>query len=224
MITLVGQYDSGFVRRAAIALRHHEIPFRRRVLSTFADFEAVRALNPLGKVPVLLLEDGGFLPDSRAIVEWADSGAPDERRLLPRGEAEALATLRLEALGLGLAEKLHERGVEVSRKRPAARDAAWIARLETQIASAFAWLEARAPRGHWVGGRLTRADIAIALAATWAHEKLPRLYRSRYARLEAHRRFCEALPAFEAAAYSSDEAAATGWRPEPDETIGETAP
>jgi glutathione S-transferase len=215
VITLIGQYDSGFVRRAAIALHHHGIPFARKVLSVYADFDAVRAVNPLGKAPALVLEDGRVLPDSRAIVEWLERAAPPERRLISSDPDAAFEVLQVEAVGLGLAEKVHERGVEVARKAPAARDPAWIARLEAQIASALGWLEARAPEGFWAGGRLSRADLAVALAATWAHEKLPQLYDGRFARVEAHRRFCEALPVFRAAPYSKDEAAATGWRPEP---------
>ena len=38
---LVGQYDSPFVRRVAIALGHYGLAFERRVLSTFRDFDVM---------------------------------------------------------------------------------------------------------------------------------------------------------------------------------------
>ena len=38
---LIGQYDSPFVRRVAIALHRYEIPFDRRVLSVFKDFDEI---------------------------------------------------------------------------------------------------------------------------------------------------------------------------------------
>ena len=102
MITLIGQYDSGFVRRAAIALHHHGIPFARKVLSVYADFDAVRAVNPLGKAPALVLGDGRVLPDSRAIVEWLERAAPPERRLISSDPDAAFEVLQVEAVGLGL--------------------------------------------------------------------------------------------------------------------------
>jgi len=45
---LVGQYDSPFVRRVAVTMNIYTMPFERRVLSVFTDFEAMLAVNPLG--------------------------------------------------------------------------------------------------------------------------------------------------------------------------------
>jgi glutathione S-transferase len=53
---LVGQYDSPFVRRVAVTMNLYAMPFERRILSVFTDFEAMLQLNPLGKVPVLQLD------------------------------------------------------------------------------------------------------------------------------------------------------------------------
>jgi glutathione S-transferase len=58
---LVGQYDSPFVRRVAIALNHYGMSFERRALSTFQNFEEMLAINPLAKVPALILTDGAEL-------------------------------------------------------------------------------------------------------------------------------------------------------------------
>ena len=54
-LILVGQFDSPFVRRVAVALNHYGLPYERNVLSVFRDFEAMLAVNPLGKVPSLIL-------------------------------------------------------------------------------------------------------------------------------------------------------------------------
>ena len=109
---LVGQYDSPFVRRVAVTMNIYTMPFERRVLSVFTDFEAMLAVNPLGKVPVLQLEDGELLYDSRAILDYLDGLVPVEKRLVPAGEPHRRRILRIEAVALGLAEKLYERGVE----------------------------------------------------------------------------------------------------------------
>ncbi len=213
---LVGQYDSPFVRRVAVALNHYALPFERRVLSVFADFDALLAINPLGKVPVLILAEGDPLYDSRAIFEYLEGLAPPERRLSPADDGERREMLRVEAVGIGLAEKLYERGIEFARRSPGTQDPAWVERLERQIESALLWLEARASKPWLVGDAMTRADLAVAVAVTHAVEKLPQLFDpAQLPGLDAHRRRCEALPAFMAAAYSASEASATGWRPEP---------
>jgi glutathione S-transferase len=215
MIQLVGQYDSPFVRRAAVALHHYRIPFKRRVLSVFQDFEEMLDITPLGKVPVLILEDGRQIFDSRAIVEYLESQGNGDLRLTPRNPADYLDMLRIEAVGIGLAEKAYERGIESARRAPGSQDPAWIARVERQIGSALAWLEQRVCGGLIFGGRLSRADLAVAVATTQLSDRQPQLFdTARWQRLEQHRALCEALPAFKAAAYSEQEALATGWRPE----------
>ncbi|HIC28961.1 MAG TPA: glutathione S-transferase family protein, partial [Rhodospirillales bacterium] len=55
---LVGQLDSPFVRRVAVSMNIYGLPFERQVISVYADADAVRAVNPLGKVPALILDDG----------------------------------------------------------------------------------------------------------------------------------------------------------------------
>jgi len=218
---LVGQYDSPFVRRVAVALNHYGIAFERQVLSVFQDFDAMLSVNPLGKVPALILSGGEPIYDSRAIVEYLESIAPADRRLTPSDAGPRREMLRIEAVGLGLAEKTYERGIEFSRRSPGTQDPAWVARLERQIGSALSWLEAL-PQAEWlVGDRMTRADLAITVAATYVLEKLPQLYDpADFPRLEAQRRKCEASAPFAAAPYSAAEAHATGWRPEkiPDRT------
>ncbi len=212
---LVGQYDSPFVRRVAIALNHYGMAFERRVLSTFQDFDEMLAINPLGKVPSLILPEGDHLYDSRAIIEYLENIAPPDRRLTPTDDTLRRDMLRVEAVGVGLAEKIYERAIEFSRRSPDTQDPVWIERLERQIESALRWLEAL-PHSEWlVGDQMTRADLAVAVAATYVVEKLPQLFdAARFPRLDVHRRRCEASPSFSAAAYSAAEALATGRRPE----------
>jgi glutathione S-transferase len=220
---LVGQYDSPFVRRVAVALNHYGMPFERRVLSVFQNFDTMLSVNPLGKVPALILSGGEPIYDSRAIVEYLEGIAPAGRRLTPSDAGQRREMLRIEAVGLGLAEKTYERGIEFSRRSPGSQDPAWVARLERQIGSALSWLEsglesglAAIPQAEWlVGDRMTRADLSVTVAATYVLEKLPQHYGpEKFPRLEAHRRKCEAMAPFAAAPYSAAEARATGWRPE----------
>jgi len=51
---LIGQYDSPFVRRVAIALRLYGLPFEHRPWSTFGDADKIAPYNPLRRVPTLV--------------------------------------------------------------------------------------------------------------------------------------------------------------------------
>lgn len=192
-------------------LHHCGVAFERRVLSTFADFDALLALSPLGKVPVLLLSNGEVLPDSRAIVDHLQETAPPSCLLLQSSGEARRRVLHVEAVALGLAEKTYERGIEVSRRASGTQDPAWMARLERQITSALACLDEQQPAPFLAGDMLTIADVTAAVALTCVRKKLPHLAPDG-ARpvLETHRAWCETLPAFQAAPYSATEAARSG--------------
>jgi glutathione S-transferase len=69
---LIGQYDSPFVRRTAIAMRLYGIAFEHRPWSTFGDADKIAPYNPLRRVPTLVLDDGEALIDSTAILDYLD--------------------------------------------------------------------------------------------------------------------------------------------------------
>ena len=58
---LIGQYDSSFVRRCAIAMRIYNLNFSHEPWSTFGDAEKIRKYNPLTRVPTLVLDNGDVL-------------------------------------------------------------------------------------------------------------------------------------------------------------------
>ena len=211
---LVGQYDSPFVRRVAIALHHFQLPFERRVLSVFRDFEAMLEVNPLGKVPSLVLDDGETLFDSRAIIDYLDAIALAEQRLAPQEEPHRRRVLKLEVVGITLAEKVYERGIERNRRAPGTSDPVWCERLETQIRSACKWLEERTGDGWLYGDQFSRADLAVAVALQYLERVVPEIESvTRYPRLQAHRLRCEALTPFALVQDARQEALASGWRP-----------
>src|ERR1700675_1118168 len=69
---LIGQYDSPFVRRVAIALRLYGLAFEHRPWSTFGDADKIAPFNPFGRVPTLVFEDGEVLIESSAILDYLD--------------------------------------------------------------------------------------------------------------------------------------------------------
>ena len=77
---LIGQYDSPFVRRTAIALRLYDLPFEHRPWSTFGDADKIAPYNPLRRVPTLVLDSGEALIESFAILDYLDDLVGPEYR------------------------------------------------------------------------------------------------------------------------------------------------
>jgi glutathione S-transferase len=202
---LVGQLDSPFVRRAAVALQFHEIPFEFSKLSVFADFEAILSMSPIGRVPFLILHSGEVLFDSQCIVDYAESVASAERRLLPMQEPDRRRVQGIESVAIAVMEKSVDLRTETIHKITPARDIAWKERLERQIKSGLSWLE-RLELSPWLNGcHITRADISTAVAFTNLRIKFPGLVpEGEYPRLAQHCESAEATAAFSAAAYPMD--------------------
>lgn len=194
---LIGQYDSPFVRRVAIAMRLYGIGYEHRPWSTFGDAERLAAHNPLRRVPTLLREDGAVLIESSAILDWLDEQA-GEAALLPRAGEARRAQLHVCALGQGLAEKsvallyervLHEQTSDV-----------WTARCRAQILDTLSVLEKSRANGggdFWFGATMGHADIMAASALRFLKEAHAGLFEpARFPLLAALSDRCEATAPF----------------------------
>lgn len=69
---LIGVNRSPHTRRVAITLHIYGIAFEQRPLSGFGNRTEVRAANPLGRIPALVLDSGETLVDSGAITDHLD--------------------------------------------------------------------------------------------------------------------------------------------------------
>ena len=101
---LVGRYASPFVRRVGVSLQWLGVPYEHRVLSTAKDVEAIRAFNPMAKVPVRVLGDGEHLVDSSAILDSVLETIPGQR-LLPASGRERLRILQVCAVTTNALDK-----------------------------------------------------------------------------------------------------------------------
>jgi glutathione S-transferase len=192
---LVGQYDSPFVRRVAISLRVLGMAYEHDTRSVFADFDAMRRVNPLGRIPSLILDDGETLIDSAAILDHLDEVAGPERRLVPAtGEARRRA-LRLIALACGAVEKIGAATYERLVRPCAYRWPDWIERCTVQGAGALAALAAEP----WPPAPIDQARITTACAIFYVRMANPDLVApGRHPRLDALSERLEALPEFAA--------------------------
>jgi glutathione S-transferase len=161
---LVGQFDSPFVRRVAVALNILGLPYRHDPWSAFGDPHRLAALNPLGRVPALVLDDGEVLIESAAILDHLDEIAGEARLIAPRGP-ERRTMLRICAMATGLCDKMV--GLLYERLMHDTVSEVWAARCSVQIEATLSALEAaRAGCGtpFWFGPTPGHADIAVACA------------------------------------------------------------
>jgi glutathione S-transferase len=169
---LIGVNRSPFTRRVAITLNIYGMPFEQRPLSGFGDRAEVRASNPLGRIPALVLDTGEALIDSDAIIDHLDEVHGRERALTPAAGADRRAVLKVAAMMMGACEKCLHAAYERNHHPPEKVHQPWIDDCIAQATSALraveAMVEERQP--YLLLGRLTQADVTAAVA-----ERLARL-------------------------------------------------
>lgn len=200
---LIGMFDSPYVRRVAVTLKHLDIPFEHADWSVGADFDRIREYSPLGRVPVLVLESGVTLVESGAILDALDDWAGPQRALLPPVGSTRREALRLVSLAIGAGEKAREQIHERMVRPPDKYHEPWVARCRDQMHGALDVIEAGCRdrgAGAWlVDDRLTQADITVACMSTFLGDALDVFEdTARYPFLAAHAERCEALPEFRA--------------------------
>jgi glutathione S-transferase len=193
---LVGQYDSPYVRRVAVSLRVLGFVYEHDTRSVFGDFAAMREVNPLGRIPALVLDGGEVLIDSAAILDWLDQTVGPARALVPPGGAERRRALRLIALATGAIDKVGAAAYERLMRPAALRWPEWTLRCRTQGGGALAALGAEA----WPPTEIPdQAQITTACMIRYVRladaELLP---PGRHPSLDALSTRCEALPEFQA--------------------------
>jgi glutathione S-transferase len=193
---LVGQYDSPFVRRVAISLRVLGFAYEHDTRSVFGDFDAMREINPLGRIPSLILSSGETLIDSAAILDWLDEAVGPERALIPRQGPERRRALRLIALATGTQDKIGALGFERTMRPAPCRWPDWIARCRIQGASGLAALDAEP----WpADAKLDQGQITTGCVFRWAQLGAPDMVPpGRYPALDALSQRLEARPEFQA--------------------------
>ena len=142
MVTLRTSFGSPFGRKARIAVSVLGLDGKIKVepASTQDDSDPLPKQNPLGKVPVLLLEDGSTLFDSPVVLEYLDIFAGGGR-ILPNDTKARFDALRLEALADGILDAGILIVYEGRYRPPEMAVKGWLDRQSGKIARALTALE-----------------------------------------------------------------------------------
>lgn len=163
---VLGTASSPFTRKVRVVAHEKALPLEFVVDSPMSADSGVAALNPLGKIPVLIRPDGSALPDSLVIAEFLDA-MNDAPRLLPAVGPERFDVREWEVVGNGIMDAAVLIRME-SVRDPNERSQKWIERQRGKIDSSLAWMERRlSGRQHCVGSQLTLADISVGCAMSY---------------------------------------------------------
>lgn len=141
------------------------------------DPPALRAANPLGKIPALVRDDGSVLADSKLIAAWFDSIGSGPS-LYPDGE-ERWTALQRAALAEGVMDATVP--IVVERRRPPGQQSQlWLDRWARAIDGALGALAKDPPQGFRIDA------ITLAAALEYLDFRLPDLdWRERHPALAA---------------------------------------
>ncbi|WP_293777031.1 glutathione S-transferase N-terminal domain-containing protein [uncultured Oxalicibacterium sp.] len=171
---LIGSLGSPFVRKVRIVMLEKRIDYELLLENVWAADTTIQQSNPLGKVPCLVMEDGGAMFDSRVIVEYLDTLTPVGKLIPPNGREraeikcwEALADGVLDAGVLLRLEK-------TLRKEEQQRSQAW---MDRQLAKVHGGLKAMSEglkdKAFCAGIHYSLADVAVGCALGWLDFRFP---------------------------------------------------
>lgn len=193
---LYGSRTSPYVRKVRIVMIEKRIECDFLEENVWSADTTVTLHNPLTKVPVLVLDDGITLYDSRVIVEYLDGVTPVSR-LIPDSGRERALVKRWEALGDGIGDA--GLAIFLERKRDAGGQSKdWIARQIGKVNSGIAAAARElADREYCHGLSMTLGDISLACALLWLEFRLPEIqWRANYPNLKKWVEGLEAMPSF----------------------------
>jgi glutathione S-transferase len=203
---LVGQYDSPFVRRVAVTLHHYGMPFKRNTMSVFGDAKDMQKINPLVRIPSLILESGEVLIDSVAIIDHLDEVAGPARALVPPHGPERRKILQAAALAQGAAEKAGAVSYERFFHSGKALSKEWEKRCLWQLSAALLELEHRCGSPWFIDMQMSHADVMTGCMIGYVKLRVPEAFPAgKYPKLHALSSRCEMRDEFVQARASPNE-------------------
>ena len=171
---LIGSLTSPFVRKVRIVAAEKFIEYELVVDIPWNEDTRVSEYNPLGKVPVWVLEDGKTLFDSRVIVEYLENVSP-VGHLLPKEARPRIAVKRWEALADGVCDAAAL--IFMERKRPdAQQNPEWITRQMAKVDAGLKMMSDDLGSQTWcTGDFFSLADIAVGCALGYLEFRFPEI-------------------------------------------------
>jgi glutathione S-transferase len=175
MMKVYASAASSFARKIRVMLLEKGVQHELRLINLWEPNE-LHQVNPLGKVPVLQLDDGQVLVSSPLIAEYIDFHYPSPR-LVPEDFGARMEVRSWEALADGSMDAISATLYEMRFHDEAMRSEAWLARQRKKFEGGFKTLEAMLGDRSWcVGDKMTLADISIGCHLGFINLRVPHYF------------------------------------------------
>ena len=171
---LIGSHTSPFARKVRIVLAEKKIDYEFVIDSPWTEDSKVPDINPLGKIPVLVLDDQTPLFDSRVIVEYIDNVTPNNK-LFPAPNRERTEVKRWEALADGVLDAAVSALLEGKRAKKE-QSADWITRQHGKVSRGLDFMARElGEKSFCMGTHFSMADIAVGTALGYLRFRFPEI-------------------------------------------------
>jgi len=172
LMKLIGTPGSPYTRKVRVVLAEKRIDYDFIHDAPASATTQVPKYNPLGKVPVLIIDDETTVFDSRVIVEYLDQASP-VAKLIPEDTRPRIQVRRWEALADGCTEAVV--AIVYERRRPAAQQSTeWVARQQVKIDRTLRVMSDELGTKSWCSGEFFNlSDIAVGCGLGFLDLRLP---------------------------------------------------
>ncbi len=172
---LIGSLASPYVRKVRVVLAEKKLDYHYELENVWAPETTIQNLNPLGKVPCLILEDGNAMIDSRVMVEYLDTLTPVCKLLPPNGRDRADVKC-WEALADGVLDAAILVRLERTQRPPEQQSEQWVARQMRKVDLGLASMAHKLADSPFCAGKTyTLADVAVGCALGWLSFRFPEI-------------------------------------------------
>ncbi len=182
---LIGSLGSPYVRKVRIVMLEKRIEYDFVLENVWSPDTTIQQSNPLGKVPCLVMEDGGAMFDSRVIVEYLDTLTPVGKLIPPNGRERAEVKC-WEALADGVLDAGMLLRLEKTLRLEEQRSQSWMDRQMTKITSGLQAMETGLKdKAFCAGTHYSLADVAVGCVLGWLDFRFPEIdWRGEHPALE----------------------------------------
>jgi len=172
---LIGSLTSPYVRKVRVAMAEKRLDYELVLENVWASDTAIQLSNPLGKVPCLVMEDGGAMFDSRVIVEYLDTLSPVGKLIPPNGRERAEVKC-WEALADGVADAAMLIRMESTLRPEELRSTEFVQRQMKKVDAGLAAMSAGLKEKPFcAGNHFTLADVAVGCVLEWLTFRFPEI-------------------------------------------------
>jgi len=182
---LIGSLASPYVRKVRVVLAEKKLDCEFVLDDVWSADSTVQQSNPLGKVPCLVMEDGGAMFDSAVIAEYLDTLTPVGKLLPANSSRERAAVKCWEALADGVLDAAILVRLEKTLRPSEQQNAAWVERHMGKVEAGLrAMSNGLGETPFCAGNHFTLADIAVGCALGWLAFRFPEIdWRGEYPNL-----------------------------------------